>query len=521
MIELPPLRILMVEDKPNWRREVPDLLEGVRGIGANSHVDLATNYGEGLVRVADVSYDLAIIDLALLGDPADPRDSDQLGMDLLRVLRESRRNRGCGLIVLTGYPTTERTRQALRDYAAFDFIEKDKFKDDEFVITARAAIRDAYLKQAVAKASARYRLTITFGREHLIGCELAGPDRRASYAADAPLRFEVEDLARRADNLDLLIRRGGYDMWRPEARAIGEILYKTLANDHRILGDLVAARALAERFSDLWLQFSGPPVGLGVPFELLHDQDAPLCLSHILTRRVAQAGATFSRKPEPFQDFLKGISDGSEQLRILFVGANSDGAIPSAEQEARDMAVMVKTSLERLGIHHAVDLLVGDDASYSRVREAFREGRHHVLHYAGHGWHAKASPELSGLVLRDGSGIRLLTAADLNLLARDTALRLIYLSCCLGARTAAQVGRGDFHGTLEALVRADIPYVLGYRWTVADTTAARLAAEFYHSLWRTFSPGEALLHARREISLEPQGRDDETWASPVLVAQNA
>jgi CheY-like chemotaxis protein len=511
------LRILVVDDKPNWRRELQKILSE---IGDGVHVDVAPNYSAASEWVASRSYDLAVVDLALSGDWADAREADQQGMDLLRLLRDSRRNRDCGLIVLTGYGTNARTRQALRDYAAFDFVEKDRFEAGQFVETARAAIRDAYLKQAAARATTRYRLTITFGREHLIGSELIGPDRRAIYGADTPLRFDVEDLARRADNLDLLIRQGGPEVWRPEARAIGVAVYTTLAKDQRILGDLVAARALAQRFSDLWLQFSGPSVGLGVPFELLRDGNDALGLAHILTRRLTQTGVSLSRKPEPFYDFLKSLLDEGERLRILIVGANSDGAIPSAEVEATTLADEIKASLGRLGIRHTIDLLVGDAANYGRIRKSLREGHYHIFHYAGHGWHEQASPEFSGLVLCDGDGLRILTAADLNLLVRDTDLRLVYLSCCLGAQTASHVGRGDFYGTLEALARGDVPFVLGYRWTVADRPAARLVGDFYRSLWRAFSPGEALLHARISASMEAKGRDDETWASPVLVAQN-
>jgi CHAT domain-containing protein len=72
---------------------------------------------------------------------------------------------------------------------------------------------------------------------------------------------------------------------------------------------------------------------------------------------------------------------------------------------------------------------------------------------------------------------------------------------------------------LDALVRADVPSVLGYRWSVDDQGALKLAKAFYESLWKTLSPGRALLAARRSVSMEVTGSDDETWASPVLVQQ--
>jgi CheY-like chemotaxis protein len=512
------LRILVVEDKQNWQDALPRILQR---LGGDVRVDVAPNYGIALEYIGRERYDLAVVDLALLGDPADRRESDQLGMELLRELRSSRRNRGCGLVVLTAYPTTARTRQAIRDYAAYDFVDKASFEDQSFVDTARAAILDARQKQAAVRASERYRLTMTFSQEQLTGSELIGPDRRTVYAVPELRRFPAADLARRADNLNLLVLQGGVDVWRPEARSIGDAIYQALAAERRILGDLTAARALARRFSDLWLEFSGPAAGLSVPFELLRDEDDYLGLSHVLTRRLVQAGFALSRKPEPFHAFLGSLLTRREALRILIVAANSDGSIPAAEAEATSLAVAIEKDLQRLGIAHEVTLLLSAEATYARVTEALRGGRYHIFHYAGHGRYDDKLPEISGLILPDDAGPRTLTAADLNLLVRDTELRLVYLSCCLSARTAQQVGRGDFHGVLEALARADVPAVLGYRWTVADAPAMLLALVFYQMLWRSFSPGEALLEARRSTAMGERGRDDETWASPVLLMQNA
>jgi CheY-like chemotaxis protein len=512
------LRILVVEDTQNWQDALPRILQR---LGGDVRVDVATDYGIALQYVGRERYDLAVVDLALLGAPTDPRESDQLGMELLRELRRSRGNRGCGLVVLTAYPTTARTRQAIRDYAAYDFIEKASYDDRSFVDTARAAILDARQKQAAVRASERYRLTVTFSQEHLIGSELIGPDRRTVYAVPELRRFPAADLARRADNLNLLALRGRVDMWRPEVRSFGEAVYQALASEHRILSDLTGARALAHRFSDLWLEFSGPAVGLSVPFELLRGEDDYLGLSHVLTRRLVEAGVALSRKPEPFHAFLGRLLTTRETLRILIVAANSDGNIPGVEAEATSLAVTIEKDLQSLGIAHEVTLLSSVEATYARVTEALRDGRYHIFHYAGHGRYDDKLPEISGLILPDDAGPRPLTAADLNLLVRDTELRLVYLSCCLGARTAQQVGRGDFQGMLEALTRADVPAVLGYRWTIADAPAMLLALVFYQMLWRSFSPGEALLEARRSAAMGERGRDDETWASPVLLMQNA
>jgi CHAT domain-containing protein len=169
-----------------------------------------------------------------------------------------------------------------------------------------------------------------------------------------------------------------------------------------------------------------------------------------------------------------------------------------------------------------VDTLIGKDATYMSVRNALQRGRHHLFHYAGHGQFNADLPEMSGLILHDEQGSYTLTASDLSILVQDTDLRLVFLSCCLSAQTAsvAQAEHGDVYGTLEALARADVPIVLGYRWTVPDASAQVLAHVFYQTLWHTFSPADALFQARRDTAMGARGRNDDAWASPILLMQN-
>jgi ActR/RegA family two-component response regulator len=512
------LRILVVEDDERWQEELERILHR---LGNNVHVDIAANYELALRFIAAHTYDLATVDLALRGDVATTQDADQLGLELLRELRNTRYDlHGCGLIMLTAYGTIARTSQAVRDYNVDHFLAKADFDDRAFLVAAREAIRNARLRGAVARATARYRLIITLGDNQVVSSELAGPDRRAAHTTTRPPILRVEDLVRRTDDLNMMLLEGKADRWRPEARSIGDQFYRSLIEEPRILGDLTTARNLAPRPEQLWVQFSGPPGGLGLPFELLRDEDIYLGLSHILTRRLLQPGPTFSRKPEPFHAFVEGLLRRREPLRALIVGANSDGSIPKAEQEASALATEIRDDLDRLAIPHEVRLLVGQEASYAAVRRELGYRHYHLLHYAGHGRFTDKLPEISGLMLHDDEGPIAITAADLNLLAQGSSLHLVSLSCCLGARTSAATGRGDFRGVAEALVRADVPFVLGHRWTVADDSARALALTFYRALWRSFSPGEALLEARRAAAMGQRGRDDETWMAPVLLAQN-
>jgi CHAT domain-containing protein len=125
-------------------------------------------------------------------------------------------------------------------------------------------------------------------------------------------------------------------------------------------------------------------------------------------------------------------------------------------------------------------------------------------------------PEGSSLTLVDGK----ITASDLKTALREVDLRVAFLSCCLGARSAAEVKRGDFHGFFHALSESGVPTTIGYRWDVEDESALCIASDFYQVLFRDFCPGRALLRSRQNRSVvSAQKRDDPSWASPVLLME--
>lgn len=508
------LRVLVVDDNERWRQILKEALEQ---LGGAIKIDPAATYAEARQAIASHAYDLVTVDLALRGDVDDAKQADQQGMDLLRDLRGSRYNRdGCGLIMLTGYSTPARVREALKKYAVDDFLEKLDFDDLVFLTAARSAIRSARLRRAAARADRRHLLTISLSSGQLLGSEYVGPTQQGSHTAQTPVIYDHKDLVRRGNLLNLLILGDDPGVWRDEARSIGEQLHKLLERDAGIFSNLVVAGALPDRPKDMAIEFSGPAECLGVPFELIRNGDDYLGMKHSLTRRLIKLPGSLSRSTKPLYAFVSTLVEDGVPLRLLVVGANSDGNIPAAEAEAAALAAALRADLERLGIGHEVTELIGDAATVEEVRRALGSGHYHFFHYAGHGRHNDRLPEISGIVLHDGQ----LSAADLNMLVRDTDMHMVFLSCCLGARTAQQAGRGEFYGPLEALVRADVPVVLGYRWVVADEPAHELALRFYHNLWRSFAPGDALLQARKLATMGPRGRDDETWASPVLVVQN-
>lgn len=518
------LRILVVEDDQDWQDE---LQKNLRRIGTHVHIDAASIYQDALNFIGKYEYDLITVDLIIdtleTTEIPHAQSGYRRGMELLQIIRANEYNKHCALIVLTGHGTISLTNTAQRDYDVYKLVEKEDFSylHIPFTEVARAAIREARLKKTSIKMSQHWHLTFIFMTPQFLRCELVSPDQSASYetiSAD-PLHTRSYDYIRRGDNLNLLLLRGELGTWRPDARALGKDIYDTLCSEPGIARAFAIAEAQSRQFGELWLQFCAMPLQLGVPFELLHNGADYLARSHLLTRRVIRNGPS-SRGALPFYKFLADLLKRAIRPRILIVGANSDGNIPEAENEAERLKATIESDLNELAIASSIDLLIGKDASYDNVSDALRNGHYHIFHYAGHGLYNDKLPEISGLILRDTIGYRTLTSHELNtLMRRNTDLQLAFLSCCFSARNSAQIGNGDFHGMLDAIASTGIPNVIGYRWTLTGDPALSLAQHFYKMLWRSFSPADALLEARERAMINPQGLNDETWMSPVLIIQ--
>jgi len=316
------------------------------------------------------------------------------------------------------------------------------------------------------------------------------------------------------------LRREYRSRWRTEARSIGRGLYASLAQESTFVAGLSSSRNLPERGSDLWLCTRGPRASLDVPFELLYDGWEYLALSHPLYRQVVLAGPIASRKVEPFRLFFKKLVQEKKKLRILLVASNVGVRVDAVDQEVEVLSDFLRARLAQLGVDHEIEVLHSADSTYARAQDALRNSHFHIIHYAGHGRFDDKIAERSSLFFREDTSLKSMPASALKALLQESETRLLYLSCCLGARTAEGVGQGDFLGLVDGIVQADVPVVLGYRWVVSDKGAKEMALSFYETLFSTLCPEDALFQARRKLSTT-RGRDDETWASPVLVVQNS
>jgi DNA-binding NtrC family response regulator len=127
--------VLVVEDTPDWRVKLVGYLlaEGEYNIFEAEDYETATKLLE------EQPLDVALIDLRLV----DWDEQNDQGMELLRQLDHVSQENGTQSIVITGYGTKERMREAFRDHIVVDFIAKRTFDPDEFKRTVLQAAETA------------------------------------------------------------------------------------------------------------------------------------------------------------------------------------------------------------------------------------------------------------------------------------------------------------------------------------------------------------------------------------------
>jgi CHAT domain-containing protein len=175
------------------------------------------------------------------------------------------------------------------------------------------------------------------------------------------------------------------------------------------------------------------------------------------------------------------------------------------------VALIDQRCLTGEGLDQAIPAL---DATYTNLEANLRDGCH-IFHFAGHANYVKSVPEKSVIYLYDKE----VSAASMKSLLRKRDVRFAFLSCCLGAHVGNGTGRGDFYGFLDALSKTGGQAILGYRWPVNDYSAGLLAEQFYENLFRNFCPAQSLYLAR-DRAASKIGRDEDVWASPILLMQN-
>jgi len=485
------VRILIVDNEP----DVQATLAG--SMHDDGHVTRsASDRHSALELISQEHFDFAIVDVRLEGNA----EEDESGLHLAMIVRAIKPH--IRIILITGYPIKlEQVFRAIRYYGAVDFVDKPNMVERIREIVSQPRNR-------FEKTGTHTQLNVNLSPGRPAFMRARGYHVNAAVTQN-PMQFNIERYAREVD----IARRTRAD-YRFAISGIGRRLWDEIFRQHSELlsGYLVSS----ENDQPLLLSFEGPRELLRMPLEFIfadNSEQPPdyIALQHPISRFVIGA--------VPLREAVSPKWLASQnKLRILLIASNTDPAIPGVDIEVR----VLLGHLQKDGFV-TVNVIRTEDATYNRIQNELKSTDYDIVHYAGHGIHVKESPEDSSLLFwnepnRKG-GVAHLNATELGVLLKQSEVRLLYLSSCYGTTTAdpAQLLDDDFLGLADAAVYAGVPSIVGFRWPVSDSTAPKMAVEFYKSLLTQGSPDIALWKARTEIAV--MNRNDLTWLSPILIQQ--
>ncbi|MFD8566497.1 CHAT domain-containing protein [Streptomyces sp. NPDC059639] len=280
----------------------------------------------------------------------------------------------------------------------------------------------------------------------------------------------------------------GADALREELVRLGGQLYDALFPQ---TGRLDLVRRLREATGPLLVQSNESLV----PWELLHDEDDFLGLTHDIGRRA---------KVEGF------VVDGrsSDRIRRALVVGDTLGDLASAREEI----TRISEWLTERGV--VCTVLSGAEASMTRVvgELADKAAPYDLFHYSGH---VSGEPDAAGLMVHDRKFIGL---DALRPLARRGAPPIVFVNGCTSASPTLDAGSRALAQAAQTMnacmsfMLMGAKTVVGTRTPVGDASALRFAEAFYRQLSEQAEAGSAVRGARAELAEAGDG----TWASFVL-----
>lgn len=326
-------------------------------------------------------------------------------------------------------------------------------------------------------------------------------------------RRDLENLNARCFDLGRYIGNPGD--FKLQIQSIADHMFRVLSEEANF--ELTQGEAYEE------LLFLTDVEGLKLPLELLpHPYErSNLALRVGLSRRLINL-QTKRTSLRSFQRTLDVLKASGKRLRVLLVAADVIGDLPSVVSEVTIIEQIIQRGCTEMGLEAEIVVIKPAFADTHRVEQALREeAPWHIFHFCGHGLHDLSNRDGSGIWLMDVYGQpENVTTERLRYWIEQSGACLVYLSACEGGAVsgfAADLSQ-RYLGTLEAVVAAGVPTVVGFRWSVSDLGARGLAEQFYLHLFKfRKNPRLAMLEARRSLQTKLECMD--AWASSLLITQ--
>lgn len=516
------LRILIVDDNHEWSNVIQYHLR--TGWLKDAQFDIeclcADNHSSAIDLIDQHMFDFAVIDLSIpynsINQPQGYNNYPQQLWGGIAVLQAI--NRRYPIIVVTSYGTVDRVQGLANQYGVYYSFSKDNLYERfaEFYQRCSQALLKWRVEHATHQLTQRLVLNIDFQDNDQFRLRYTINGNVAGHAPQASSLNNRNKIIVQAHNVWQKIINNQPNIWRPEVQSIGEALYQQLATDPQWGGFIAQISNNASSLLAL-IRLNASAMFLSLPFEwLYHNQ--PLALDYAFTRHLT---INRNRHLKSFYQWLHTKYQNQDPINVLLIGANSDGNIPQTETEVDELHVLYNDMSCLYGLRIHVTCLKGADAYLKPVRDVLQQRQFDIIHYAGHSHFNDQSGEFSHLILRNVDQLGVITASDLNSYLASHPPQVIFFSSCWSGHVQAHAGHyGDFTGIIPAVAQTQIPIIVGYRWTVNDTSARLLAHHFHQRLWHHLIPSQAMYEARHYITRHNLRRNDDTWLGALLITQN-
>ncbi|WP_320041229.1 response regulator [uncultured Desulfobacter sp.] len=496
-----PKKILIIED--NYKTRIV-LQDDISDMGYSAI--LATTGEDGLLLAKSDKPDLIVLDIGL------PGGID--GLEVCKKIRQDERIRKTPIIVLTGRDKQE-TLNVSFELGADDYVSKP-YDPDELKYRINALLRRAE-RPPFDRLEGTCKISLSIDNHKPIMIRSKGKYVYHNLG-DKNLQIDLERIRQWTEEC-LLISN-----WGMHAKMIGKEIYSLLSDSNRKIID-TSNRALATvgQSEKLTISFESSASFFNVPVEFLYDneeRDGYFCLKYPISRKLMDVN---HQNPPLSVGFLNQLWEEREQLKILLIASNTDPQLPYIDEEILLINKISKEYLEKKRIPYKIEIIPTKDATLNRVQDILNRCPFHILHIAAHGNHSERHPDKSFIQFWEKENckgeIKRLSSGSLNLLLSNSKLRFVYLSCCKGTNLApdSSLVIDDFPSIALGIAKAGIPAVMGFRGSIKDSSAKKLAESFYSSLYSNGSLDFALFEARQKIAIDD--RDDISWILPTLILQ--
>jgi hypothetical protein len=340
-----------------------------------------------------------------------------------------------------------------------------------------------------------------------------GQEKTGSVQMD-PLRMNTIRILRNLLEKDYLKER-------QELEVLGSHLYLGIFNgdiDTEFQRALTDSKKKNEKLR-VKLYFQQAAIKLAtLPWEYLYKPGTETGEGYFLSSRTELTLFRYMPRDEAAQN-----EDSAEELKVLVVFAETNGAQPSAkgDDEVTD-AGKIKADMETLFKNLKVKVDFLDKPTAGSLPPKIDEFNPHVLHFIGHGLISKEGDKSRIAVLDDNGKLRFIPDqlfADYVTKSAKRDLRLVFLhltACSHPEEINLRENYASFAGMAPALIKANIPAVVAMQFPVKTVVAKKFYESFYKELAGGADIDSAVQTGRRTIHLDPEYYETPTFGSPVL-----